>query len=244
MRIITVIQARVGSTRLPGKALLEMAGKPMVVRVVERLGLIPTGAIGPIVVAIPGSDLDAFGDIELPAEASLFAWTGDEADVVGRHLAVADSLGADAIIRVPSDNPLVDPDIVERTAYAWRISDRETMLTRMLTTFPALRNEFPDGVGCEVHSIPLLRDSWARGNAFQREHPHRLPCAENRIRTFIAPKAIRRPDVKLDVNTREEFDHVEKIFEIAGDHCTAKEAISAHDQIMGERAVLSGRARP
>lgn len=244
MNLLAIIQARVGSTRLPGKAVRDMAGKPMVLRVAERLARTSFFA-GPIIIAVPSADWSEFRDIKFPAErCMLFAWEGPEEDVCGRHIAAASEFGhhVDAIIRVPSDNPCVDPEIVDRLCYAFDISSQEDRARFMWTAFPALRNEMPDGVGAEIHSIQVLIDSWERGNPFQREHPHRLPIAENRIRTIRAAKEIRRPDVKLDVDQWTDFQLVSQVFARLGDHFTTKEAIDAYDQILAAGGATRGSA--
>src|SRR5262245_8716006 len=106
MRVVAVVQARVGSTRLPGKVLLPLRGRPLLVRMLERLRAART--LDQIVVATTTgagdrSILALGGELEAPVIA------GHPTDLIDRHLAAARFARADAVVKIPSDCPLIDP---------------------------------------------------------------------------------------------------------------------------------------
>src|SRR4051812_43874007 len=111
MRINAVIQARLSSERLPGKALRRMAGRPMLEYVVESLA--HARLIDEIVLA---TSIDTADDAlaTFAAERGIVCVRGDLDDVAGRLLGTARTLGADAFVRVNGDSPLLDPRLVDR----------------------------------------------------------------------------------------------------------------------------------
>lgn len=110
MRVVALVQARMGSTRLPGKVLADVAGRPMVERVVERVARI--AGVDRVAVAIPEGPADdplaaAVGAMPLPVGLH----RGSETDVLGRFAAAARAEGADAVVRVTADCPLLCPEV-------------------------------------------------------------------------------------------------------------------------------------
>ena len=106
-----VLQARLGSTRLPGKMLRDLCGMPLVDHVVERLRR--ARSLDRIVVAIP----EGGRDDALAAHCLSRGWDtfrGSEDDVLGRYAACARAFGLDHIVRATGDTPLVDPEEVDR----------------------------------------------------------------------------------------------------------------------------------
>jgi spore coat polysaccharide biosynthesis protein SpsF len=110
MKVVAILQARMSSTRLPGKMLLPLAGAPLVQRVIERVRL--ATRIHDVVLAVPSRDAVAFAPL-----ASRRAWLhpdpGDEADLVGRYLRAAMVHDVDVIVRIPCDNPCLDPCYID-----------------------------------------------------------------------------------------------------------------------------------
>jgi spore coat polysaccharide biosynthesis protein SpsF len=106
MVLAAVIQARMGSTRLPGKVLADVGGRPLIYHVIERASRI--SAVDEVVVAIP----DGLRDDEL-MRAIVFAGArvvrGSENDVVSRYVKAAEEVRADAVVRITADCPLLSP---------------------------------------------------------------------------------------------------------------------------------------
>ena len=111
MRTVAIIQARMGSTRFPGKVMAMLAGKTVIQRVIERAERLN---VDDIVVATTDREEDHVL-IERPKDGALrFAWNGDPNDVLGRYVACAKDRRADRIVRITADCPLLDPDVGNR----------------------------------------------------------------------------------------------------------------------------------
>lgn len=160
MKLI-VIQARVGSTRLPGKVLLPLAGAPLIVRMVERIRPIRTAA--QIVVATTTDPADD-GLAALCRAQGIEVYRGHPSDCLDRHYQAARSYGAEIVAKVPSDCPLIDPAIIDRVfeLYSQAGCDYASNL------HPA---SYPDGNDCEVMGVMALAAAWREARLdLEREH--------------------------------------------------------------------------
>jgi spore coat polysaccharide biosynthesis protein SpsF len=149
LRVVAAIQARMGSTRLPGKALLPIAGRPTIQRIAERLA--PCREVDGIVVStsVEGRD-HAIAD--LAARLAVPCIRGSERDLIERLGRTANDTGADALVRITADCPLVDAGVVDRIVEVWRRSAGR--LDYVSNVFP--RRTFPDGLDVELLSRALL----------------------------------------------------------------------------------------
>ncbi len=109
--IVTVIQARTGSTRLPDKVLLPLAGRPLLTRMVERV--LAAQRVGTVVIATTTQTADNPIDTLCRAEG-LPCYRGDADDLLDRHYQAGKLYGASTVIKIPSDCPLIDPRIIDR----------------------------------------------------------------------------------------------------------------------------------
>lgn len=107
MRIVAAVQARMGSTRLPGKVMMDIAGRPMVQQVAYRTWA--AELVVDVVLAIP----DSPGNEPLQ-ELGIPFYAGSEEDIVSRWLGTARKFGADALVRITADCPLIDPEVIDR----------------------------------------------------------------------------------------------------------------------------------
>jgi spore coat polysaccharide biosynthesis protein SpsF len=110
-KVVAVIEARFGSTRLPGKVLMPIAGQPMLVRLVQRLKLART--LDDIVVATTDSPSDD-AVVDAMNRMGSHTFRGSENDVLDRVVKAAQSVDADIIVEVTGDCPLVDPGLVDK----------------------------------------------------------------------------------------------------------------------------------
>src|ERR1044072_383690 len=114
--IVAIIQARMGSTRLPGKVLADIAGAPMLARVVERTRR--SRVVKKVVVATTTAAIDdsivTFCDAE-----GIAAFRGHETDVLDRFYRAAKGEAADVVVRITADCPLIDPEIIDRVVTAY-----------------------------------------------------------------------------------------------------------------------------
>jgi spore coat polysaccharide biosynthesis protein SpsF len=164
-KIVAIIQARMLSTRLPGKVLMEIRGEPMLVWVVERTRLAET--VDQVVVA---ATIDPADDPleRLCAERGYDFMRGDPVDVLDRYREAADAHRADIIVRVTADCPLIDPALIDMVVEAFLASDPPA-------DFAANRlpwdRTYPIGLDVEVCTRDALQIAWEQAReAHQREH--------------------------------------------------------------------------
>lgn len=146
MSTLVVIQARTGSTRLPGKVLLPLAGKTLLERMIERVLAAQAGF--DVVVATTAEPADD----AIPAiarRAGVACFRGHPTDLLDRHYRAARAHGADTVVKIPSDCPLIDPAAIERVIEAHRADPAD--YTSNL--HPA---SWPDGNDVEVMTMDAL----------------------------------------------------------------------------------------
>jgi hypothetical protein len=115
-RTVAIIQARMASSRLPGKVLQDIGGEPMLVRVVERVRRARlVHAVGVATTTDPSDDPVA----ELCQARGYPLWRGSQFDVLDRYYRAAVQFGADVIVRVTADCPVIDPDVIDQTVQAF-----------------------------------------------------------------------------------------------------------------------------
>ena len=155
MRVVGVIQARMTSSRLPGKTLLPIHGRPMLMRVWDRLRLCRT--LDDIVVATSlATSNDRLARIcELEMGMTYERAASTDADVTTRLEMVAERSKADAIVRITPDCPLMDPDIVDKVvAIATGTGWNRLPVDYCSNVFP---RSYPDGLDCEFITTECLK---------------------------------------------------------------------------------------
>ena len=158
-----VIQARTGSTRLPGKVLARLAGATLLERMVERVLAANVDAKVVVATSVLAED-DAIRQI--CKRRSFRCFSGDPYDLLARHVGAARSVGADVLVKIPSDCPLIDPAVVERVL-GFASSNREhfDFVTNLLPP------SFPDGQDVEVMATSLAERALVEARErFEREH--------------------------------------------------------------------------
>jgi spore coat polysaccharide biosynthesis protein SpsF len=152
-----------GSSRLPGKVLLPLAGKPLIIRMYERVRF--SKYAGEIVVAVTEDNLDN----ELSAicqKEGLNVFRGNSLDLLDRHYKAAKKYDAEVVIKIPSDCPLIDPEIIDKVILYY-INSTEN--------FDFVSNlhppSYPDGNDVEVMRFETLKNAWINAKKdFEREH--------------------------------------------------------------------------
>ena len=180
MTTTTIIQARMASTRLPGKVLLDLAGRSVLSHVIERCAVIEGSDI--VCCAVPA---EAESD-PVAAEAERCGATvfrGSETDVLDRYYRAARHLGADVVLRITSDCPLTDP-VVCAAVLKLRADENADFATNNKPP------SWPHGLDCEAMTIDWLgRAHREETSAQAREHvtPYIRTHAEARIVNLSAP---------------------------------------------------------
>jgi len=160
---VTIIQARMGSSRLPGKVLLPLAGRPLILRMYERIAL--SKLAGKIVMAIT----DEQKDNELSKickQNNIETFRGSSLDLLDRHYQTAKKYQADVVLKIPSDCPLIEPDIINKVVQYY--IDHREKYDYVSNLHPPT---YPDGNDVEVMSFDSLENAWINAKkGFEREH--------------------------------------------------------------------------
>jgi spore coat polysaccharide biosynthesis protein SpsF (cytidylyltransferase family) len=172
MNPVAIVQARMGSTRLPGKVLMDVAGEPLLWRVVERLRRAPS--LREIVVATSTQPADA-AVVELCRERGIPCVAGSESDVLDRYREAALRFDADPVIRATGDCPLIDPAPVERVLETYRGGGYDYVA--LAAGGPGAQSgcgRFPSGFDNECFSFAALETAW-RESTVQSDREHVTP---------------------------------------------------------------------
>jgi spore coat polysaccharide biosynthesis protein SpsF len=165
LRVVAIVQARMGSTRLPGKVLAEIGGLPMLVHVVERVRR--CHEVHDVWVATTAEAADDAIE-RLCRERTYSFYRGSTQDVLDRYVQAARLARADVIVRLTADCPLLDPALVDLTVRAFL--DAAPPADLVVNRLPGART-YPIGLDTEVASRPALERAWREaGEPHQREH--------------------------------------------------------------------------
>ncbi len=213
MKTVLIIQARMGSTRLPGKVLRPLQGKPMLGHMVERIAHANT--VDQVVVAT--SDLPGDRVIrDFCASQRIACYAGSESHVLDRFYQAARLHKAERIIRVTADCPLVDPRLIDQLVAfsAARELDHGSIATGAAAAF-LNEGKYPNGYDAECVKFDALAQAWSEATLdSDKEHvtpflwrqPERF-----RVEAMKAPQAI--PHYRLTVDYEEDFALVEAIYD-------------------------------
>jgi spore coat polysaccharide biosynthesis protein SpsF len=154
-----IVQARMGSTRLPGKILKPLAGRPALWHLVNRLGR--ARRLKDIIVATTTNQEDDVV-VRFCDEEGIKYFRGSEHDVLDRYYQAAKLFAADPVIRITADCPVIDPVIVDEVIEGFLAGNYEVY---------GLGGEFPDGLDCECFSFCTIEDAWRCATLpSEREH--------------------------------------------------------------------------
>ena len=173
MTLAVIVQARMGSSRCPGKIMMDLGGEPFLKRCLDRCARIPGADM--VVVAVP--DLAQDDPVAEAAESWGYKVVrGSEKDVLSRYAKAAREVVATAVMRVTSDCPLIDPDVCGETIRFWK----ETQSDYGCNNMPP---GYPHGLDCEVFHASLLHAAdHLASDPYEREH--------------VTPWIRRHPDLK------------------------------------------------
>ena len=160
-RVVAIIQARLGSTRLPGKVLAPLAGASMLARVCRRVAR--AMLVDEVLVATTRHERDD-AIVDECARLGFGVFRGSEHDVLDRYYHAAQAARADLIVRVTSDCPLIDPGVIDRVVRAM-LSRRGDYAANVLM------RTFPRGLDTEVVTARALERAWRDAReSYERVH--------------------------------------------------------------------------
>jgi spore coat polysaccharide biosynthesis protein SpsF len=197
MRINAVIQARTGSTRLPGKVLEDLGGRPVLEWVV-RAARAATQIDKVIVATSTQAGDDPVADLAASLGADVVR--GSEDDVLSRFVAALDAHPADAVVRLTSDCPLLDPTLIDAVAGAWAAAPTHDYVSTVLVRC------LPRGLDVELVTAAALRTVDRTAVGHDRVHVtsavYADPSAFRLLGLFVTPAA---NDLRVTLDTREDL---------------------------------------
>ncbi len=212
MTTIAIIQARIGSTRLPGKVMVDLSGKPMLIRDIERIQ--KSKLLDDIVIATTIKPADN----EIVALCEKMNWNyyrGSEEDVLDRYYNAAKENRAKNVVRITSDCPLIEPTIIDQIIK--KFLELESYVDYVSNVFPI--RTYPRGLDTEMLSFNCLERCWREdSNPLYREH----------VTQYIQknPQFFRINEIRNDkdlsfmrwtVDTSEDLEFVRKIYKHFGE---------------------------
>jgi len=216
--IVAIVQARMGSSRLPGKVMEEIGGKPMLFHVVLRARR--AQFIGRVIVATtrdPGDNLLA----DYCRRQGVPCYRGHPHDVLDRYYQAANRYRAQTVVRLTADCPLIDPREIDRTVEAFLESGVDFAANRLP---PPWQRTTPIGMDTEVVSFEALASAWENANAdYEREHvmPY-MYDQEGRFKILLVQHEPDWGQLRLTVDTPEDLELIRYIV----DHFNGSNEIS------------------
>ena len=241
-KVAAIVQARMGSTRLPGKSLMLLAGAPLVGRVLERIR--SATKIDKLILAIPDNiendPLDALGK-----SYGVQIFRGSENDLVDRYYNAAKKLSCKYVVRIPADNPTPQGSEIDRIIDHHLSLNRPGFSSNLAEIYGS---RYPDGIGAEIFDFELLEEISADfSDSKKREHVHlnffdyatQKAVDENwcPISTVHCPSDFARPDIILDVNTQIQFEYMANLYKElypSNPNFDIKDIIKWHDNHYGK----------
>lgn len=207
MKTVIINQARMTSTRLPGKVLKTVLGKPLLQYQLERLQQVKS-ADAIVVATTTNAEDDPI--VELCKQLKISCYRGSEFDVLSRYAEAAKIYAADAIVRVTSDCPLIDPAVVDQIIQLyWQNYPKYDYVSN------CLKRSYPRGMDTEVFNAEVLQIAHKESQStFEREHV--TPFIYRQPQRYCLGDLIYREDQsqhRWTVDTPEDFELVKKILE-------------------------------
>ena len=210
MKIISLIQARRGSSRLPDKVLKEVLGKPILLHMIERVQA--SKLIGELIVATTNEAEDELIE-KLCIQNNIKCFKGHSTDLLDRHYQAALFYEADAIVKIPSDCPLIDSKIIDEVLQYYISHSNDFDYVSNL--HPAT---WPDGNDVEIMSFNALERSWKEASRdFEREHT--TPYIWENPEKFKIGSVIWNAGLDYSTSHRwtldyaEDFEFIKKVYE-------------------------------
>jgi spore coat polysaccharide biosynthesis protein SpsF len=204
LKIAAIVQARMGSTRLPGKVLMDIGGRTALARVVRRLSR--AMLIHEVIVATSGLPADD-AIVQECERLDTPCFRGSEADVLDRYYCAAKNFDADAVVRITSDCPLIDPQLVDETIRVFATEEADYASN----VIPRI---YPRGLDTEVFTTEALAWAWLEARQpHQREHV--TPYFYEHPETFKMASATADADssqYRWTLDTPEDLDLIRAIY--------------------------------
>ena len=208
MKIVASIEARMNSSRLPGKVLFDLCGKPVLLHIYERLK--KSIYIDAVVIA---TSTDKSDDVisEFALSNNMSCYRGSEEDVLERLLHAHDYMGSNIVVEITGDSPLIDVGVVDETIKLYLDNNVDYVSNTLVRSYPI-------GVRSQVFSIDLLRECENLANSkSDREHVTTFICKNEDKRYNLlnlkASKNLDYPKMRLTLDYPEDYQVIKKVYE-------------------------------
>ncbi len=235
-RVVAIVQARMGSTRLPGKVLASIEGEPMLWHVIERARR--ARGVDAIVVATSTAPLDDAID-EFCQSHDIALFRGSESDVLDRYLRAATHYLAGNVVRITADCPLIDPQVIDRVVAEFLAEDCDYAAN-------VIERTFPHGLDTEVFKYAALVKAAREATApTEREHvtPYLRDSGRFSWHNVVADVALAPGYYRWTVDEAGDLDFVRAVYRCLGttqffDWRTVVELLDAHPELTELNAMI------
>jgi spore coat polysaccharide biosynthesis protein SpsF (cytidylyltransferase family) len=205
MKTVAIIQARMGSTRLPGKILKPILGEPMLARMLERVKR--AKKLDAVIVAT-GDKPEDDATAELAEKCGVQVFRGDERDVLDRFYKAAKEAGADTVVRLTGDCALHDPAVIDEVVEHFRAQKCD---------YTSTPRNYPEGLDAEVSTFSALARAWEDAK-LPSEREHVTPYIKNHPELYSVDTAWTSGGgdysaMHWSVDTEQDFNFVARIYE-------------------------------
>lgn len=206
-KIVAIVQARMGSTRLPGKVMMKICGKPVLMHVIDRLKVCKL--LDKIVIATTTCNQEniIFDAVE-NYDSSIGLFRGSEENVLERYYLAAKKFNVDVIVRVTSDDPLIDPVLIDDLINEYLKNDCDYASNSIIKTFPL-------GLDAEVFSFNVLSKAY-KNSTFDYEREHVTPYIKDnpdKFKLLNVPNNVDLSYLRWTLDTKEDFEFIEEVYE-------------------------------
>ena len=217
-KVVLIIQARMGSKRLPGKSILDLAGETLVGRIIQRVK--KCKLVNQIVLAIPESE-ENHVLFEIGQKYNVSVFKGSEFNLLERYFKAALEYGADYIVRLPADNATPEALEIDKIINHHLNLGRRGFSSNLSSFY---NSGYPDGIGAEIFDFSLLEECFKKENDTNKlEHIHlnffdyssekAVDINWCPISTTKCPIEYKRPELILDINTYDQYLFIKELYE-------------------------------
>ena len=205
--IVAIIQARMNSTRLPGKVMLNVCGKPLLEHLVDRIS--DSRTIDKIVIATSMNKEDNV-IVDFCKRKNFLCFRGSEYDLLSRYKTVADETKADIIVRLTSDTPLLEYRMIDRVVDTYT----QNKFDFVSNCYPLPRT-YPDGVNVEVFSKDILDQMFTEAKKpSEREHvTFYVLMQPKKFKIFRVDNKKDLSNYRFNLDYQQDYEFIKQIFE-------------------------------
>lgn len=207
MKTVLIVQARMTSTRLPGKVLKPVLGKPLLSYQIERLRRVKLA--DELVIATTTNETDQ-PLIDLCASLNVPYYRGSEEDVLARYYGAALDIKADTVVRITSDCPVIDPEVIDKIIHYYNA--HRPLYDYVSNT---LDRSYPRGMDTEVFSANVLEEIYIEATA-PSDREHVTPFIYKNPERYKLANVLHKSDEsrhRWTVDTMEDYELIKKIIE-------------------------------